>query len=174
VAERLALVGMMGAGKSTVGALTAGRLGWRFVDVDEEVCASSGSSVAELFASRGEPEFRKLEAACLAEALAGGGDTVVAVGGGAVLDPGNRRLLHDKATVAWLRAAPPTLAARVDDDGTRPLLRKGGGSEAVLSTLDAERRPLYEEVADLVVDVDGLSPAQVVDRLCAALAQAAS
>ena len=174
MAERLALVGMMGAGKSTVGVLTAGRLGWRFVDLDEEVCAHTGSSVAELFASRGEPEFRGLEAACLAEALAGGDDVVVAVGGGAVLDPGNRQLLRDKATVAWLRATPPTLATRVGDDVARPLLQSGDGPEAVLSTLNAERRPLYEEVADLVVDVDDLSPAQVVDRLCAALARAAS
>jgi len=165
---------MMGAGKSTVGALTAERLGWRFVDLDEEVCARSGSSVAELFASRGEREFRGLEAACLADVLAGGDDIVVAVGGGAVLDPGNRRLLRHEATVAWLRARPPTLATRVDDDEARPLLQGGDGPEAVLSTLDAERRRLYEEVADLVVDVDDLSPAQVVDRLCAALAQAAS
>ncbi len=174
MAERLALVGMMGAGKSTVGAMTAGRLGWRFVDVDDEVAARSGSSVGQLFASRGEQAFRSLESACLAEALDGDGDTVVAVGGGAVLDAGNRRLLRDKATVAWLRAAPPTLATRVDDDGTRPLLHGVGGPEAVLTRLEAERRPLYEEVAHLAVDVDDLSPAQVVDRLCAALAQAAS
>lgn len=173
MAERLALVGMMGAGKSTVGALAAGRLGWRFVDVDDEVCRHTGSTVAELFASRGEDGFRALESACLAEVLGGEGDIVVAVGGGAVADPGNRRLLKDAATVAWLRATVATLAARVGDGGGRPLLA-GHAPEDRLSALSVERRRLYEEVADVVIDVDDLSPAQVVDRLCAAMAQAAS
>jgi shikimate kinase len=170
VGERLVLVGMMGAGKSTAGRLAAHRLGWRFVDVDEEVCDRAGCSVAELFAQRGEAAFRGLESECLAAAMGGQGDAVVSVGGGAVLDPANRRLLGGGATVVWLRASPATLAARVAGGGGRPLLAVAGQTpESVLVELARERAGLYAEVADVVIDVDGLDPELVADRLCSAV-----
>ncbi|MHB8440044.1 MAG: shikimate kinase, partial [Acidimicrobiales bacterium] len=89
--SRIVLVGMMGAGKSSVGGVLASRLGWDFVDADVEVERRAGMSVAELFSSRGEAAFREEEATVMGELLACAGPTVIAAGGGAVLDPATRR-----------------------------------------------------------------------------------
>ncbi|MGH9093097.1 MAG: shikimate kinase, partial [Acidimicrobiales bacterium] len=110
---RLLLVGMMGAGKTTVGRLLADRLGCAYLDSDAQVEAATGRTVPDLFETVGEPAFREAEAAALREALAGDRPVVVSVAGGAVLDPANRDLLRRSGTVVWLRAHPATLAARV-------------------------------------------------------------
>ena len=165
MADRLVLVGMMGSGKSTVGRELAGRLGWAFLDSDAQVEASTGSTVAELFAERGEEGFRAEESRVLAEALAGGQPAVVSAAGGTVLAEANRALLRSGGIVVWLRAEPATLAARVGSGAGRPLL--GGDPAARLVELDAVRRPLYEEVADVTVDVDRLDRSGVVDRILA-------
>jgi shikimate kinase len=146
--RRLLLVGMMGAGKTTVGRLVADRLSWHYADSDHEVESTAGQTVAELFARGGEREFRPLESAALAAAVAGDEPVVVSVAGGAVLDAANR-------------------AARVVSGSHRPLL--GNDPAGALERLDAERRPLYEEVADAVVDVDDLDPEAVADRVVGAL-----
>lgn len=162
---------MMGAGKSTVGRVTAARLGRRFVDVDDEVVRSTGRSVAELFASGGETTFRTVESQALARCLDTDDGAVVAVGGGAVLDPDNRGRLARAGTVVWLRARPGTLAARVGGGGDRPLLEAGtDGPLAVLEALAERRAPLYQAVSSVVIDVDDLSPDDVADRLCALVA----
>lgn len=169
-AAHVLLVGMMGAGKTTVGRLVSERLGWRYADSDEEVQAMTGRTVKELFESGGEGAFRQLETKALAVAVAGGDPAVVSVAGGAVLDPVNRVLLRRSGTVVWLRAAPATLAARVHGAGERPhrpLL--GSDPAAAIARLDAERRPLYEELADVVIDVDELTPDEVVDRVTEAI-----
>lgn len=160
---------MMGAGKSTVGRLVARSLGWSFRDVDDEVERVAGTSVAEVFAGRGEPAFRALEAEALARCLDDDTDAVVSVGGGAVLSPANRARLASGGTVVWLRAAPATLAARVGDGDGRPLLA-GGPDEAArrLAELAGERAPLYAEVADAVLDVDGCAPEEVAAQVVAA------
>lgn len=162
----IVLVGMMGAGKTTVGRLLAGRLGWPYWDSDLQVERATGHTVAELFAAGGEPAFRSLETDALRQALAAQSDEVVSVAGGAVLDPANRELLRRSGTVVWLRADPATLAARVGDGtGHRPLL--DGDPAGALRRLDAVRRPLYAEVADVVVDVDRLTPDEVAERVLA-------
>jgi shikimate kinase len=171
-ARRVFLVGMMGAGKTTVGRLLADRLGWRYADSDDAVERRTGRTVRELFEAGGEGAFRPLETEALYETVAGEGPMVVAVAGGAVLDPANRALLRRSGTVVWLRASPATLARRVADDvaaphGHRPLLEED--PEATLARLDAERRALYEDVADVTVDVDDLDPEAVVERVAAAL-----
>jgi shikimate kinase len=171
MSDRLVLVGMMGSGKTTVGRQLAARLGWAFRDSDSMVEASTGSTVAELFAAQGEAGFRSEESRVLAEALAGAGPVVVSAAGGVVLAPENRALLASH-TVVWLRADPATLAARIGDGRGRPLL--AADPAGTLVDLDAVRRPLYEEVADVVVDVDALDPATVVDRVLAATAFARS
>jgi shikimate kinase len=170
---RVLLVGMMGAGKTTVGRLLAERLGWRYVDSDDEVEAFTGHTVKELFESGGERAFRPLESRALAAALKEAGPAVVSVAGGAVLDPHNRELLRHAGTVVWLRARPETLLERVRADWTaaaghrpgaddhRPLLDRDPAG--TLTRLDHERRGVYEQVADVVVDVDGLDPCAVAD-----------
>jgi shikimate kinase len=168
VVEHLLLVGMMGAGKSTVGRLVAARLGRPHVDTDVEVERSVGASVSAIFSTRGEPWFRVEESRVLADVLAGEVPAVVSVGGGAVLDPVHREALRAGGTVVWLRARPETLARRVGRNGDRPLLAAAsGGAAAVLARIEAERRPLYQEVAAEVVDVDGLTAGAVADRVVA-------
>lgn len=161
---------MMGAGKSTVGALVADRLGWRFIDLDDEICRRHGMTVAEIFAARGESGFRAVESRTLRLVLEEDADVVLSVGGGAVLDAGNRSVLRAAGTVAWLRARPETLAARVGSGTGRPLLAGTGGdgtTALVLEELTEQRGPLYESVADVVLDTDSGAPEELSERLLA-------
>jgi shikimate kinase len=163
VPERILLVGMMGAGKTTVGRLLAERLAWDYVDSDADVEAQTGFTVPELFARQGERAFREAEAASLRRACTSPGPVVVSVAGGAVLSPENRALLRSSGRVVWLRARPETLAARVGSGAGRPLL--DDDPAGALIELNAVRRPYYAEVADDTVDVDELGPDQVVMAL---------
>ena len=164
--SRLLLVGMMGSGKTTVGHLAAQRLGWPHLDSDAEVEEATGKTVPEIFAEQGEAAFRVAETAALERALEVE-PVVVSVAGGAVLDAGNRQLLHKSGTVVWLRAEVDTLAGRVGDGAGRPLL--DGDTERALAELDAVRRLLYAQVADCVVDVDDKTPEQVAVAAVGAL-----
>jgi len=159
VTQRILLVGMMGAGKTTVGRLVAEKLGWQYLDSDTEVERSTGMTVPELFARDGETAFRDAESAALVRACSGAEAVVVSVAGGAVLRTANRQLLMESGEVVWLRARPATLAARVGDGSGRPLLE--GDAAATLIELDAERRPFYLELADVAIDVDELSASEV-------------
>jgi shikimate kinase len=163
---RLLLVGMMGSGKSTVGRIIAAQLGWAYLDSDDEVEKRTGSSVAEIWRAEGEEAFRAEESRVLAEALSGTGTAVVSVAGGTVLDPANRALIRSAGTVVWLRTQVGTLAERVGDGAGRPLL--AGDPPAALERLLAQRRPFYEEVADIVVDTDGLDAVAVAEMVLAA------
>jgi len=162
VAEHLFLVGMMGAGKSTVGRLVADALGWDFVDTDADVERVAGESVADVFSGRGEEAFRAEEHRAVVRAGSRSETAVVSVGGGAVLDERNCAVLRSGRAVVWLRARPETLAARVGTSPGRPLLADPGGEGAlaVLERIDSARRARYEEVATAVVDVDDLSPSE--------------
>lgn len=161
--RRVLLVGMMGAGKSTVGRRLADRLGWTLLDSDAEVEWAVGKTVPEIFAESGEAAFRRAEAMALAEATSSERPVVIAVAGGAVLDPANRELIKRGGLVVWLRASVATLARRVGDGDGRPLLENG--AEAALARLYPQRHDLYAEVADLVVDVDGGGPDATVEAI---------
>lgn len=162
--KRILLVGMMGAGKTTVGQALAQRLGYPYLDSDEQVQRQSGQTVREIFESRGEAAFRALEKQALAQAVTSHGPVVVSVAGGAVLDPDNRRRMRQAGLVVWLRARLQTLARRVGaDQGHRPLL--GEDPLAALTRLYQQRRPLYAQVADMVIDVDLLTSEQVVEQV---------
>ncbi len=164
----IVLVGMMGAGKSAVGRRLAGRLGWDLLDSDRQVEEMTGRTVPEIWRSDGEAAFRRLESQVLADALASTTPRVIAAAGGVVLDDGNRRLLSRHRPVVWLRAPVEVLITRVRKGEGRPLL--AGDPAAAMRRLDAERRSLYEEVADLAVDVDNDHTADhVTERIVRAL-----
>ena len=155
------LVGMMGAGKTTVGRTLARRLKLRFVDSDHEIEARCGVKIPVIFEIEGEAGFRAREAQTLAE-LARLEDIVLATGGGVVLAEENRRLLAERGTVVYLRATPEHLYERVRHDKNRPLLGTADPL-ARLRELFRERDPLYRAVADLVVDT-GRQSVQVLAR----------
>ena len=144
----IALVGLMGAGKSTVGRRLADRLNRKFYDSDHEIERAAGLSISDIFTLHGEAEFRRGERRVL-ERLLGETPHVLATGGGAYLDPDTRALLREKAVTIWLNADLETLWRRVSRRGHRPLL-KADNPKSVLSNLLIERTPIYEQ-ADLVV-----------------------
>jgi shikimate kinase len=145
----VALVGMMGVGKSTVGRKLAESLAAPFVDSDEEIERAAGLTVQEIFERHGEPEFRRGERRVI-ERLLGGPPIVLATGGGAYMDADTRALLKEKATTVWLRADPDLIWKRVNRRDTRPLLKRDNPRQ-VLADLLAVRAPIYAE-ADIVVD----------------------
>jgi shikimate kinase len=157
------LIGMMGAGKTTVGRRVAAHLGRPFADSDATIEQQTGRTVAQIFADEGEAAFRSLETEVLRAVLDAVEPTVIAAAGGTVLDPGNRTWMRRRGTVVWLRADPLALVDRVGHGTHRPLL--DDDPAATLVRLAAERAPLYAETADQVVDVDALSPDEVVRRV---------
>jgi len=157
------LVGMMGAGKTTVGRLLARRLKLRFLDSDHEIERRCGAAVPLIFDIEGEDGFRARESAVLAELTALEG-VVLATGGGAVLAEDNRRRLAACGAVVYLRAQPEDLYERVRQDRNRPLLATADPL-ARLRALYLERDPLYRSVADLVVDTGRQSVQALVGTL---------
>jgi len=152
------LIGMMGVGKTTVGKRVAALLERPFVDADAELVQRSGRTVADWFATSGEPAFRQVESELLADLLNRPEPSVLAAGGGVVIETVNRkRLCQPDVFVVWLRADPAFLAKRVARKAHRPLIADDPVS--TLSRLADVREPWYEEVADAVVDV-----ARVHDR----------
>lgn len=163
---RIALIGLSGAGKSTVAPLLAQRLGFGWTDLDEAIARAEGAPAATIITSRGEEAFRELEAEAIRTALAEGGapsGVVIACGAGILAREENRALLRDGAYVVWLQVAPETAARRLEgpEAATRPLLR-GGPLAARLGELWEARRGLYEGAADATVETDDLTPEQVV------------
>lgn len=163
---------MMGAGKSSIGPQLARRLGRRFVDTDAEVERAVGSRVAEIFEREGEPAFRRHERAaidaCSGEAL------VVALGGGAIAEPGARERLARSGIVVYLRARPETLLARVGDAKDRPLLRglAPAAQQARLAELLAQRKSAYESAA-ITIDTDDQPLAALVESVAQRIEQEA-
>lgn len=147
----IALVGLMGVGKSTVGRKLAEMLRAPFVDSDEEIEKAAGLSVQEIFERHGEAEFRRGERRVI-ERLLNGPPIVLATGGGAYIDPETRALMKEKATTVWLRADLNLVWKRVNRRDTRPLLKRDNPRQ-VLADLNAARSPIYAE-ADVVVDSD--------------------
>lgn len=170
----LVLVGLMGAGKSSVGRVCAGRLDRPFVDVDEAIEAVARRPVAEIFAAEGEGAFRALERQTLADVCAAPQPLVIACGGGAMGDAENRRVVRASGCVVWLRADPGTLAARVGsgpEAARRPLLSDGVPPVATLERLAALRAPAYEAAAHAVVETAGRSVDEVAELVLEELAR---
>ncbi len=149
----VALVGMMGAGKTSVGKRLAARLGVPFKDADQEIEAAAGLTVAEIFEKHGEPEFRSGERRVIARLLCEP-PLVLATGGGAYMDAATRAAMKDKAFTVWLKAPVDLLLARTAKRQTRPLLNNSD-PKGTLERLLEQRAPVYAE-ADHVIDcVDG-------------------
>jgi shikimate kinase len=168
-ARNLVLIGYRGAGKTTVARRLALTLGWDWVDADVEIELRAGKSIAAIFSDDGEQAFRDLESQVVTE-LCRRHRHVLAVGGGAVLRPENRRALRRAGHVVWLRVRPETVLARLAADPSttdrRPNLTTAGGEAEVRQLIEA-RRPIYDEVADCSVDTDGKSPERIADEILA-------
>jgi shikimate kinase len=164
----IALVGLMGSGKTSVGRRLAARLGLPFVDSDEEIERAAGRSVADIFESYGEPEFRDLERRVLARLLSGA-PQVIGTGGGAFIDDQTRALMRERCTSIWLRAEIATLVKRVRGNDRRPLL-KDKDPETVLTALAAARGPIYAEADIIIASGDrahDVTVAKIVEALAA-------
>jgi shikimate kinase len=155
------LIGPPGAGKSTVGPLLAGLLGAAFLDTDNEIAAAAGKPVGDIFIDDGEAAFRALERDAVARAVTTH-TGVIGLGGGAVLDPGTRRLLAGQRVV-YLETGFAAAARRVGLDKPRPLLL--GNPRAQLKALLEQRLPVYRELAWITVGTDDKSAAQVADDI---------
>lgn len=147
----VALVGMMGSGKTAVGGALARMLGVPFLDSDAEIERAANMTIAEIFARDGEPFFRDREAAVIARLLSGK-PAILSTGGGAFLAERNRRVIDRNGVAVWLRADHDLLWNRVRHKTTRPLLRTAD-PRATLEALAAQREPIYA-LAPLVVDAD--------------------
>ena len=166
----VALVGMMGSGKTAVGTAVAAALGVPFRDTDDAIFDASRMTIAEIFARDGEPFFRAREAEVLRRLLAAG-PGIVSTGGGVFMDPANRAAIAAAGVAVWLRATPAILWSRVKGRTTRPLLMTED-PRGTLERLIRERTPVYAE-APLVVDAEpNLGVAAMADKVVACLAQA--
>jgi len=158
----ITLCGFMGSGKTTVGKVLADALGCPFLDLDGLIVEKAGKSIPDIFAQDGEAAFRQLEAKLLRQTVAKYGENtaVLSLGGGAVIAPASSDLLHGKTVCIYLRAALETILQRLEGQTEgRPL------ADASLAGRLAEREPLYEKTAHVVIDTDGLTPEQVSDEI---------
>jgi len=153
----------MGSGKSSIGRRLADRFGLAFIDADQQIESRTGTSIRTIFECEGEAGFRERERATLAELLSAS-STLIATGGGAVVDPVTRSLLQERGFVVYLKVGIAQQLARLARDRSRPLLATDD-RESVLRRLAAEREPLYVEVADLCFDTDSLGAIDTTVKL---------
>lgn len=168
--DRILLLGLMGAGKTSVGAAVAASLGWTYVDNDDLLRSRTGLDGATLLAEQGSVALRAAEVAAFRAALDDPEPAVLSVAGGVVLDQASRALVRDGGFVVWLRADPAVLAKRVADDRTRA--RLGDDPESALRTLAAAREPHYAALADLVLDASSATVNELAEAVVAAVRQA--
>lgn len=163
-ASHIALVGLPGSGKSTIGRYLSKRWSMPFVDVDVAIEEQIQCSIRDFFAKEGEARFRDVEQEVLAQLLSRSAPVLIATGGGAVLRPENRMQLKEHASVVYLSASPHEIARRLQRDTQRPLLQVDNPLQRLLD-LHAIRDPLYKEAAHFVVVGSGLSVTQVAQRV---------
>lgn len=165
--DRIVLVGLRCSGKTTVGKLVAAKLGWEFLDADEELVKRAGRSIADIFATDGEPAFRALEKEVLAD-LCKREKLVLATGGGAVLDPGNVNTMREAALVVHLDAPVVVLWTRMQTDPAtgeqRPALTDLDG-RAEMAAVAAKRASLYEAARHTVVDTNELDQESAAEAI---------
>ena len=160
------LVGMMGSGKTAAGGLAADALGVPFLDTDAEIARRMGCSVAQLWGDLGESAFRDMERAALQRVA--GTEAIVGTGGGAILDEGNRRTMHESGKVVWLTAPSTTLAKRVGSGQERPLLAKDSDVAGNIASILEEREPAYADSADERIDTESRTVQEVAEKIAEA------
>jgi shikimate kinase len=165
-ARSVVLVGMMGAGKSTIGRRLSSRLGMPFLDADAEIEAAAGMSIPDIFESRGEPDFRDGEARVIARLL-DSGPAVLATGGGAFMRKETRDRIRDKAVSIWLKVDADIIMRRVKRRSDRPLLQTAD-PEATVGRLISEREPVYRQ-ADLTIASRDVPHEKIVEECIEAL-----
>lgn len=167
----LVLIGYRGTGKSTVARQLALRLGWEWVDADVELEFQAGKSIRAIFDEDGETAFRDLESSVI-EQLCARDKIVLAAGGGAILREQNRAHLRTNSKVVWLQADVATIVARLEADAAtreqRPALTAAGTAQEVSSVLE-QRTPVYRECADVEIDTEGKTPAEVAEAILSQL-----
>lgn len=151
--NNIILIGYMGSGKTTLGKKLSFRERIAFLDTDKMIEQKQGKAVSEIFDEEGENAFRQMETDCLKEIMGYSDRYIISVGGGLPLKEENRMLLKELGTVLYLRARPDTIYGRLKNDTTRPLLR-GDDPEGKIRTMIQIRGPVYEEAADVIIDVD--------------------
>lgn len=169
--SHIVLVGPMGAGKSSIGRLLAVRLQRAFVDLDACIETEAGTTISAIFANEGEQGFRSRESRALREVLMQSEASVIATGGGAVLDQDNRHALRDAGIVIYLQVEPTLQLQRLQGDGIRPLLATDNPAQR-LAELQVMRESLYREVSSLCFDTTHHSPESAADALALLLIQA--
>lgn len=157
------LIGMMGSGKSSAGALAAAGLGVDFMDTDEIVADRAGTSIKQLWSDEGEGAFREREKVVVTDLETS--DGIVATGGGVVLDEANRTTMRRSGLVVWLEASPPVLVERIGDGADRPLVEADADLLGVLTRILTERKALYRETADHRIVTDHLDLAAISNRI---------
>ena len=162
--QNIFLIGPMGSGKTTIGRQLASRLGMQFYDSDGEIEKKTGADIALIFEIEGEEGFRKREAKMIEELTAKEG-ILLATGGGAILSDDNRNFLKSRGRVVYLKSSPEKLMDRTVKDKKRPLLNTDDRRATILEMLET-RSPLYEEVADLIIQTDNNIIKQIVNRIC--------
>lgn len=161
--KNIFFIGLMGAGKTTIGRLIAKQLGMTFYDSDHEIERKTGVKIPLIFELEGEAGFRKREAAAIAE-LSQLNNIVLATGGGAVLLPENRDFLKNNGTIIYLRGSVHDLWLRTRNDKTRPLLQ-GDNIKQKLERLYLERNPIYASLADFIVDTSTQSAIDITKHI---------
>lgn len=161
--QNIALIGFMGSGKDTIAREIKERKGMAVLDIDREIEKKAGMPIKEIFEQKGEDEFRKMEKDELAS-LAEHKDSIINCGGGAILDPQNRKMLKENAIVVWLWADAKTILERVPKDDGRPLLNVADPEKAVGELL-SDRLGFYADTCDVIVDTVGKSPAEIAERI---------
>lgn len=162
--DHIILIGFMGCGKTTVGIRLSYRLRRPMVDTDKLIEKEQKCSISEIFANKGESHFRELETKCLYTLLGQNGSEIISAGGGLPLKEVNRRLLKKLGLVIYLRATADTIYERVKHDTARPLLQ-GPDPKEKICTLMAERAEIYEQAADVIIDVDGKGFDTILDEI---------
>lgn len=157
----IVLAGMPGCGKTTVGAVLSKKLGWKLIDTDALVVEKYGN-ISDIFATRGEEYFRKLECGAV-EYAAAQNDAVISTGGGCLINQMNVNTFRRHGKIIYLKTEIEELLRRLKDDDTRPLLK--GDAAANLKNLYARRAHIYEQAADYTLSTDGLSPDAIAEKI---------